>query len=64
LFFAFVSAVTGDNNSSIAVRGHAVAKVVSAEVGSRLAGLVKCRIESSICIVTDNREIIVASVDE
>ena len=64
LFFVFVSAVTGDNDSSIAVHGHAVAKVMSAEVGSRLAGLVECRIESPICIVTDNRKIIVASVDE
>src|SRR5205823_14921973 len=64
LFFAFVSAVTSDNNSSIAVHGHAVAKVMSAEVGSRLAGLVKCRIDSPICIVTDNRKIIVVPVDE
>ena len=53
-----------DTESKQKLKENQRAKVMSAEVGSRLAGLVKCRIESPICIVTDNRKIIVASVDE
>jgi hypothetical protein len=64
LFFVLVSAVTGNDDSPVAMHGHAVAKVLSAEVGSRFAGSVKCRIETPICVVADDRKIVVVSVDE
>src|SRR4030095_3972882 len=60
----FVCGVTRDNNSSITEHGHTAREVVGTAVGSCLPGLVEARIESSICIVADDREIIVAPVDE
>src|SRR5262249_39131365 len=62
-FLAFVRfrCVTGDNNSPIAVHGHTAAVVVRTEVGSRLAGFVKARVKSPICVVADDRKIIVAA---
>src|SRR4030095_12883600 len=61
---AFVSGVTGDDDSPIAMHSHAVAKVVGTEVGSRLAGFVEARIKSPIRGVAYDRKIIFFSVDE
>ena len=45
------------------MHGHTAAVAVGAEVGSRLASFVKARIKSPICVVADDRKIIVAGVE-
>jgi hypothetical protein len=62
--FSVSTGVTGDKDPSVAMHGDTVAEVVGAEIGSRLAGFVEGRIESPVCIVADDRKIIVVAVDE
>src|SRR5262249_6300072 len=64
LLFVFVCGVTGDNDSPIAIHGHTVAEVTGTDVGSRLAGSVKARIESPIRVVPNDRKIIVLAIDK